>query len=216
MKRRKSEDRKTEVGRRTHLGSMMALQGLNVVARTIMGAEFPRIPRANAFNPLWNHYRCADDKWIALAMLQPDRYWKDFCEVIGKPELIEDPRFAANTRGWNATALIAILDEVFAARPRDEWMRILKSRGDFIYTIVNSVSDLPDDPQVRANDYVVEYEHPALGNVTILGMPVKLSKTPGEPRGHAPEFGEHTELLMTELLGYSWDDVARLREANVI
>ncbi len=200
----------------SHLGSMMALQGLNVVARTIMGAEFPRIPRANAFNPLWNHYRCADDKWIALAMLQPDRYWKDFCEVIGKPELIEDPRFAANTRGWNATALIAILDEVFAARPRDEWMRILKSRGDFIYTIVNSVSDLPDDPQVRANDYVVEYEHPALGNMTLLGMPVKLSKTPREPRGHAPEFGEHTELLMTEVLGYSWDDVARLREANVI
>ena len=204
-----------EVGA-SHLGSMMALQGLNVVARTIMGAEFPRIPRANAFNPLWNHYRCADDKWIALAMLQPDRYWKDFCEVIGKPELIEDPRFAANTRGWNATALIAILDEVFAARTRDEWMRILKSRGDFIYTIVNSVSDLPDDPQVRANDYVVEYEHPALGNMTLLGMPVKLSKTPGEPRGHAPEFGEHTELLMTELLGYSWDEVARLREANVI
>jgi len=200
----------------SHLGSMMALQGLNVVARTIVGNEFPRVPRANAFNPLWNHYRCADDKWIALAMLQPERYWKDFCEVIGKPELIDDPRFAANTRGWNATALIAIFDEVFAARPRDEWMRILEGRGDFIYTVVNSVSDLPDDPQVRANDYVVEYDHPAHGKLTLLGMPVKLSKTPGEPRGHAPEFGEHTELLMTELLGYSWDDVARLREANVI
>ncbi|MGB8414142.1 MAG: CoA transferase [Candidatus Binatus sp.] len=200
----------------SHLGSMMALQGLNVVARTILGSEFPRITRANAYNPLWNHYRCADDKWISLAMLQPDRYWKDFCEVIGRPELIEDPRFTANARGWNAAALIVILDEVFAARPRDEWMRILKGRGDFIYTIVNSVSDLPDDPQVRANEYLVEYDHPALGNLTLLGMPVKLSKTPGEPRGHAPEFGEHTELLMTELLGYSWDDVARLREANVI
>jgi len=201
----------------SHLGSMMALQGLNVVARTIMGSEFPRLQRANAFNPLWNHYRCADDKWIALAMLQPDRYWKDFCEVIGKPELIEDPRFAnATPRGWNATALIAIFDEVFAERPRDEWMRILKRRGDFIYTIVNSVSDLPDDPQVRANDYVVEYDHPVLGNLTILGMPVKLSATPGDPRGHAPELGEHTELLMTEMLGYSWDDVRRLREANVI
>ncbi len=200
----------------SHLGSMMALQGLNVAARTIIGSEFPRLPRANAFNPLWNHYRCADDKWIALAMLQPERYWKEFCEVIGKPELIDDPRFAANTRGLNATALIAIFDEVFAARPRDEWMRILKSRGDFIYTVVNSVSDLPDDPQVRANDYIVEYDHPAHGKLTLLGMPVKLSKTPGEPRGHAPEFGEHTELLMTELLGYSWDDVARLREANVI
>ncbi|HXM89607.1 MAG TPA: CoA transferase [Candidatus Acidoferrum sp.] len=201
----------------SHLGSMMALQGLNVVARTIMGKEFPRNTRANAYNPLWNHYRCADDKWISLAMLQPDRYWKDFCEVIGKPELIEDPRFAdVKIRGKNSAAAVAILDEVFATRPRDEWMRVLKGRGDFIYTIVNSVTDLPDDPQVRANDYVVDYDHPALGNLTLLGMPVKLSATPGEPRGHAPELGEHTELLLTETLGYSWDDVARLRDANVI
>jgi CoA:oxalate CoA-transferase len=201
----------------SHLGSMMALQGLNVVARTIMGKEFPRNTRANAYNPLWNHYRCADDKWISLAMLQPDRYWKNFCEVVGKMELIEDPRFAeVKTRGKNSAAVVAIFDEVFATRPRDEWMRILKGRGDFIYTIVNSVTDLPDDPQVRANDYVVDYDHPALGNLTLLGMPVKLSATPGEPRGHAPELGEHTELLLTEMLGYSWDDVARLREANVI
>ena len=201
----------------SHLGSMMALQGLNVVARTITGKEFRRNTRANAYNPLWNHYRCADDKWISLAMLQPDRYWKEFCAVMGKTELIEDPRFAdVKTRGSNAAALIAIFDEVFATRPRDEWMRILKGRGDFIYTIVNSVSDLPDDPQVRANDYVVDYDHPALGNLTLLGMPVKLSATPGEPRGHAPELGEHTETLLTELLGYSWDDVARLREASVI
>ncbi len=174
----------------SHLGSMMALQGLNVVARTIMGKEFPRNTRANAYNPLWNHYRCADDKWISLAMLQPDRYWKNFCEVVGKPELAEDPRFAeAKVRGRNSAALVAIFDEVFAARPRDEWMRVLKGRGDFIYTIVNSVSDLPDDPQVRANGYVVDYDHPALGNLTLLGMPVKLSATPGEPRGHAPELG---------------------------
>ena len=201
----------------SHLGSMMALQGLNVVARTIMGKEFPRNTRANAYNPLWNHYRCADDKWISLAMLQPDRYWKNFCEVVGKAELIEDPRFAEiKIRGKNSAALVAIFDEVFATRPRDEWMRVLKGRGDFIYTIVNSVTDLPDDPQVRANDYVVDYDHPALGNLTLLGMPVKLSATPGEPRGHAPELGEHTELLLTEMLGYSWDDVARLRDANVI
>ena len=71
----------------SHLGSMMALQGLNVAARTIMGKEFPRNTRANAFNPLWNHYRCADDRWIALGMLQADRYWKDFCRAIGADAL---------------------------------------------------------------------------------------------------------------------------------
>ncbi|MDO8433785.1 MAG: CoA transferase [Candidatus Binatus sp.] len=202
----------------SHLGSMMALQGLNVVSRTIMGKEFPRSTREKAYNPLWNHYQCADGKWFSLAMLQPDRYWKDFCAAIGRPDLEIDPRFAeTKTRGKNSAALIAILDEVFKARPRDEWMKVLKAGGgDFIYTIVNSVSDLPDDPQVRANNYVVDYEHPQAGKMTLLGMPVKLSVTPGEPRGHAPELGEHTELLLTEMLGYTWDDVARLREANVI
>jgi crotonobetainyl-CoA:carnitine CoA-transferase CaiB-like acyl-CoA transferase len=201
----------------SHLGSMMALQGLNVSMRTIMGIEFGRTTRDEAFNPLWNHYRCSDGKWLALAMLQPDRYWKDFCITMGLPELIEDERCKdIRSRGKNAQAIIAIFDRKFAEKPRDEWMKILKAGGDFIYTVVNSVSDLPNDPQVKANEYIVDHEIPGLGKTQVLGMPVKLSETPGEPRGHAPELGEHTELLLTELLDYSWDDVARLREANVI
>jgi CoA:oxalate CoA-transferase len=201
----------------SHLGSMIALQGLNVAFRTIMGHEFPRTTRADAYNPLWNHYRCADGQWICLGMLQPDRYWGDLCRALGRPELENDGRFKdIKSRGKNAAELIKILDEIFATRPRAEWMRVLKEGGDFIFTVVNSVGDLPGDPQVLANQYVVDYEHPALGKTTLLGMPVKLSATPGEPRGHAPELGEHTEALMTELLGYSWDDIARLKEANVI
>ncbi len=201
----------------SHLGSMIALQGLNVASRTIHGKEFGRNTRASAFNPLWNHYRCSDGKWICLGMLQPDRYWKDFCATIGRPDLVADERFAEmRARGRNAAELIAILDGIFAAKTRDEWMRALKAGGDFIYTIVNSVSDLPDDPQVVANQYVVDYEHPELGPTRLLGMPVKLSATPGDPRGHAPELGEHTEAIMTEMLGYSWDDIARLRDQNVI
>jgi crotonobetainyl-CoA:carnitine CoA-transferase CaiB-like acyl-CoA transferase len=201
----------------SHLGSMMTLQGLNVASRTIHGKEFNRNPRANAFNPLWNHYRCADGKWLCLGMLQPDRYWKDFCTTLGRADLITDPRFAEmRTRGHNAAEVIKIFDEIFATRTRDEWMRALKAGGDFIYTVVNSVSDLPDDPQVKANGYVVDYEHPELGTTRLLGIPVKLSETPGDPRGHAPELGEHTEAIMTGMLGYTWDDIARLRDANVI
>jgi len=201
----------------SHLGSMMALQGLNVSMRTIMGKEFAKNTRDESFNPLWNHYRCADDKWLALAMLQPDRYWKDFCVATGLKELADDPRFAdMRSRGKNAGQIIPILDRKFAEKPRDEWMKILKAGGDFIYCIVNSVTDLPDDPQVKANEYIVDHEIPGIGKTQVLGMPVRLSATPGQPRGHAPELGEHTELLLTEMLGYSWDDVARLREANVI
>ena len=201
----------------SHLGSMMALQGLNVVARTFTGKEFNRNTRLNSFNPLWNHYRCADGKWLCLGMLQPDRYWKDFCKTIGRQDLTEDPKYAdMRTRGRNAPALIAILDEAFARKTREEWMKALKEGGDFIYTVVNAVADLPDDPQVQANEYIVHHEVPGLGQMQLLGMPVKLSETPGDPRGHAPELGEQTESILTEVLGYTWDDIARLRDSNVI
>ena len=62
----------------SHLGSMMMLQGLSVSSLLMMGFPIPRQSRATTGNPLWNHYRCADDRWLALAMLQPDRYWTDF------------------------------------------------------------------------------------------------------------------------------------------
>jgi crotonobetainyl-CoA:carnitine CoA-transferase CaiB-like acyl-CoA transferase len=201
----------------SHLGSMVALQGLNISMKTILGKEFPRNTRDDAYNPLWNHYQCADGLWICLGMIQSDRYWKDLCVALGIEELIDDPRFN-NIRGMgkNHRELIPILDKVFATKPRDEWMKILKHGGDFIYTIVNTISDLPSDPQVIANDYVVDYEHPEIGKTKLVGVPIILSKTPGNPRGRAPELGENTEMVLTELLGYSWDDVARLRQSGVI
>jgi len=202
----------------SHLGSMMALQGLSVSSQLMMGWPIPRQARARAGNPLWNHYRCADEKWLALAMLQPDRYWADFCDAIGRPELARDERFAdLRIRAQNAEACVAILDEVFASRPRAEWMDVLRRHpGDFIYTVVNSIADLPDDPQVRANDYVVEFEHPAHGPTRMLGLPVRLSETPGGVRSPAPEFGQHTEEVLLDVLGLDWDAITRLREEQVI
>src|SRR5512147_1662332 len=97
----------------SHLGSMTWLQGLSVAASLMMGMAIPRQTRAFAVNPLWNHYRCADDRWIALGMLQPDRYWADLCRVLGRPELIDDARFVdMRVRAANAAECIAILDAV--------------------------------------------------------------------------------------------------------
>ena len=201
----------------SHLGSMTALQGLNVACKTILGKEFKRMPRAAAPSPLWNHYKCGDDKWICLAMPQQDRYWSDFCKVLDIEHVLDDPRFATmGDRADNAKELIPILDAAFASRPRDAWMQALKEGGDFIYTVVNTIADLPTDEQMLANEYIVDYEHPRIGKTQLVGVPVRLSKTPGDPKGAAPEFGEHTERILTELLDYSWEDVAKLREEEVI
>jgi len=201
----------------SHLGSMTALQGLNVACKAILGKEFKRMPRAAAPSPLWNHYKCGDDKWICLAMPQQDRYWSDFCKVLGIEHVLDDPRFATmGDRADNAKDLIPILDAAFASRSRDDWMKALKEGGDFIYTVVNTIADLPTDEQMLANEYIVDYEHPRIGKTQLVGVPVRLSKTPGNPKGAAPEFGEHTEHILTDLLDYSWEDVAKLREEEVI
>lgn len=201
----------------SHLGSMTALQGLNISSRLTLGKEFRRAHRTKAPNPLWNHYKCGDDQWICLAMLQSDRYWPDFCKAIGVEEFIDDPRCATlRDRAKNCEAIISVLDQRFASKPRNEWMQILKNGGDFIYTVVNTINELPDDPQMIENDYIVDYEHPAWGPTQVVGVPVRLSKTPGSPKAPAPEFGEHTEQILIDMLGYSWEDIAKLREEEVI
>ncbi len=69
---------------------------------------------------------------------------------------------------------------------------------------------------MRANDYIVDFEHPQYGGVQMLGMPVRLAETPGLVRTAAPEFGQHTEEVLIDLLGYSWDELGALREREVI
>ena len=194
------------------------LQGLSLSSRLMNGAAFPRMERGRAGNPLWNHYRCKDDRWIALAMLQSDRYWPDFARALDHPEWVDDERFSdLRARAANAETVVRELDTVFATRNRDEWLALLKEReGDFIYTVVNSLDDLPDDPQVRANDYIVDFEHPAHGTVQMIGMPVHLSKTPGKVRMAAPEFGQHTDEILHDVLGYSWDRIGDLRRREIL
>ena len=201
----------------SHLGSMSFLQGLSLSCKLMAGFAFPRMARDRAANPLWNHYRCQDGAWIALGMLQADRYWADICSVLGRPELATDERFAEiGPRAANAAECVKALDEIFAAKPRAEWMEILRKGGDFIFTVVNALDDLPEDPQMRVNGYIVDFDHPNFGNTPMVGVPVRLSETPGSVRAPAPEHGQHTELILTEELSYDWDEVGKLREKGVI
>lgn len=201
----------------SHLSSMMALQGLSVAAMCLLGREFPRQARDRAWNPLWNHYHCRDGRWLALAHLQPDRYWADFCRAVGRPELAADPRFAtALDREQHAAECVAILDGIFMKRTAQQWVRFLKERGDFIITPVNSIADLLDDPQVVENQYIQEHDHPDMGRVRAVGPPVELSATPGQVAFPAPHLGEHTEQVLREVGGYTAEDMEALKRQGVI
>jgi crotonobetainyl-CoA:carnitine CoA-transferase CaiB-like acyl-CoA transferase len=199
------------------LGSLAWLQHLSLSSRLMLGMAIPRTSRSRAGNPLWNHYACGDGKWIAMGMIQADRYWPTLCKAIGRPELAEDERFATmQVRAVNAEACIDILDRVFATRPRSEWLEILAAAGDLIVTRLNSLDELPDDPQMTANGYIQDFDHPRFGATRIVGHPVHLSETPAQVTRPAPEFGEHTEQILIDVLDYSWDQIGELRREEVI
>jgi len=201
----------------SHLGSMMHLQGLNVQTALATGHSVPTTPRDRAGNVLWNHYRCGDGKWICLGMIESHRYWHDFCSALGIARLERDLRFRDTAfRSKNREELIAILDERFATRTRDEWMKILKEGGDFIYTALNDYADLENDPQAALNDYIVEQEHPVHGKVKVAGFPVQYSESPCKIQSHAPEVGEHSEEILSRLGGYGQAEIEELPRDNVV
>jgi len=207
------------IGQEVHtsmLGSGMWLQYINVTSYLLRGREMSRHSRRRAPNPLGNYYRCADGKWLALLEVQSDRFWGDFCKALGIEELKDDPRFKdVKARRQNREELIAILDRIFATRTREEWLKIFEGY-DFAYCPVNTISDLASDPQVLENEYIVDFEYPDLGKVKVMGLPVSLSRTPGRVRSPAPHLGQHTEEVLLEVGGYTWEEIARLREEGVI
>ena len=198
------------------LGGMVFLQGHPIVFCTMANLWGMRIARKSAGNPLWNHYKCGDDKWMALAHLSPDKFWPLLCKAMGLEALEKDPQFnTMDNRMKNCQKLISILDETFATKTRAEWIGIFKAHG-LVFAPINNTLEVTQDPQVLANDYVTEFNHPVFGPTKTVGFPIGLSKTPMSIRREAPEFGQHTEEILIDLLGCSWDDITKLKEEEVI
>ena len=202
----------------SHLSANMWLQGLGITMGLLTkGDEYIPYNRKRPVNPLSNMYRCKDDRWIQLQLLQPERYWQPLATVLGIPELANDPRFSTRSGVVTQAAELAeILEKRFATKTFDEWDGALREAGDFVYSKVQYVHELKEDPQVIANDYITSFEHPVLGTVKMCNHPNKFSATPAGIWREAPELGQHTEEILIEELGYDWKDIDRLREAGAI
>jgi len=201
----------------SHLGSLTALQGLTIGMQLYTGQEVVRQNRKTSANPLWNYYQCQDGKWLMLAGLHSERYWPLVCKALGIEHLEKNPKFEDMTkRQENCAELTAIMDEIFVTKSASEWMKVFKSTGDVPHHPVQTISELINDPQELANDYIVNCHHEVLGPIKVVGIPIQLSETPGEVRCEAPEFGQHTEEVLIEVGGYNWEDIAQLRDEEVI
>ncbi len=187
----------------------------NVASNYLIGGQPPR--RLGNAHPNIAPYEAfrARDRWFALAAAN-EHQWAVLCELIGRPDLRDDPRFATNgDRVSNRPALLAALNETFAQRDAADWLADLERAG-LPCGPINTVPDALAHPQAKARGLVLEAEHPTAGPVRFAGFPYKLSSTPAEVRLPPPLLGQHTDEVLRDLLGYSAAEVAALRREEVL
>ncbi len=147
-----------------------------------------------------------------------DRQYQRFCTFAGVPELADDARFRTNSlRLHNRDALYELLDPVFRAKTKTEWVDGLTALG-VPCGPVNNIEEVFEDPQVQHRGMRIEMPHPtsATGTVPLLGNPIKMSATPPAYDKPPPVLGQHTAEVLEELLALDAPELTRLREAGVI
>ena len=171
--------------------------------------------RENVRSPLVTLYLTSDDRWILISGLRPERYWSKFCRAIERQDLEDDPRFnSVEAMTENNVTLLHILEEVFRSRTLEDWTPRLHAAG-IPWSPVQTLPEVINDPQARANGFFISYEHPVYGHVEGVANPVKLSKSPESVRMPAPEFSQHTEEVLLEL-GYSWEEIGEFKDDGII
>lgn len=179
------------------------------------GGQPPRVyDRKATWNPISGTYRTRDDRFIHLNMMEGDRYWPDLCTVIGRPDLIDDPRFVdMPSRRANCRDCVEILDAVFAERDYAEWCTVLKQAKGAWGPMQRPV-ELHDDPQAAANGYFSDVDMIDGSRLTLVTSPAQFDEDSASPQ-RAPELGEHTESALIDL-GLSWDEVMELKDIGAI
>lgn len=187
-----------------HIG--FYIQGNDASIALAAGEAPPRHDRRAPRNPLWNHYRVMDERWIFLVMIESDRYWPRFCEAIDRKDLTTDERFdGAVARYHNTKALVEILDETFASRTLDEWRAILDGHG-LIWAPSKTLSEAIHDEQARAAGVFQTVEHPTAGAYETISPPISLSAFEMKGERPAPALGADGAEILREV-GLSNEEV---------
>jgi crotonobetainyl-CoA:carnitine CoA-transferase CaiB-like acyl-CoA transferase len=195
------------------IGAYMLGWDTNVNLR--LGAPTVPISRHAPPNPLINGYACADGERIWILGLEGDRHWPNMLRAIDRPDIADDPRFAdVIGRAVNSAALVALLDEVFASKTRDEWGAIF-DRENVWWAPVQHSHEMIHDPQAHAAGCFVETPNLDGSAAPMVATPVDFSSSAWSPAGPCPELGMHTEEILMEL-GYDWDRIEALKLANAV
>ena len=207
-------------GRGQHVTTSLLRAGMYILSQDLtmslrLGGSLPMGgSRAEAGNPMMNSYCDRDGKWFWLLGLQPDRMWPSVVRAVDRLEWFDDERFASlPERRLHARELVALLDEIFATKSRDEWAEIF-TREDVWWEPVMSPPEVIADPQVAAAGAFIRAPA-AEGTVTMMNGPIDFSDSVVEPERACPMLGEHTDEVLLER-GYDWDRIVELKVAGIV
>jgi formyl-CoA transferase len=195
------------------LESMVGMLTFQAVRYLNGGGVPPPAGNHHPINAPYGVFR-ARDGYVTLGATGAKR-WQKFCEILAAPEWLTDPRFRTNgDRFANRLELAELIGQKLQTHTPAEWEEILNANGIPCGPIYHADQAL-DHPQVRHRQMVVEREHPTMGTVRLLGLPVKLSATPGGVHRVPPQLGEDTEDVLREL-GLSDGELVSLRADGII
>ncbi|WP_304339964.1 CaiB/BaiF CoA transferase family protein [Metaclostridioides mangenotii] len=192
-----------------------ALYGMGMMVTTSQyGNEMP-ISRAEPNSPLMTTYRCKDDKWIQLALIQYNKWLPKFCDVINRKDIMEDDRFNdISVMPLHVNEMVEIVEKAMLEKTLDEWS-VLLDAADLPFEKVQSCEDLLTDEQAWANDFLFKTTY-ANGNEGVLvNGPVKFKTMGIKEYSPAPRIGEHTEEVLREL-GYNDDEISAMVSTQAI
>ena len=208
---------KTGVGQRVDVSMLEGqLSLLNIMIASYMADRELPVPMGTAYKALlpYQTFR-TQTRDLALA-IGSQKLWKIFGPAIGRPDLVDDPRFATNRdRVAHRAPLIDIIQQVLLTRSYEDWERTFLAAGIPVGAI-NDIGQVIEHPQVKARGSIVEVDHPRAGRVGMAGVPVRLGATPGGIRTPSPALGEHTAQTLEELLGMGSAEIAALARSGVV
>jgi crotonobetainyl-CoA:carnitine CoA-transferase CaiB-like acyl-CoA transferase len=188
----------------------------DIVAAGLLGDDnLPRFSNAEMPNPIVNTYPTSDDRFIALVMLQADRFWPEVCELIERPDFVDDPRFAtAAARFDNRVECVTELRNAFLTRPLAEWRERMKGL-EGVWSVVQTPGEVLTDPQVIANGYIRPVKTlDGKTEYSLVANPVQFDETPPRVK-RAPDHGEHTDEVLGEL-GLSEDEIIDAKVSGAV
>lgn len=200
---------RTGEGQEVHtslLGTSLTAFYFHAFTALLTGQSTKKHSRRRPGNVLRNYYRCADGKWLICAHNPRERYWDRFMAAVGL-----DP--TAVDRNQEETELVALLDEQFAKRTRDEWIGVGREH-DLFFAPVNTFAEAAHEEQVAVN-YLDQLAHPSMESIKYPGFATTYSETPVRPRRVSPSLGEHTDEILSAA-GYSAGEIAKYREEGVV